>query len=56
MITPILYVGAPGVGKTAVIRSRYDHCEVLLLSSQTEEDIAGIPYQEGGNEKRTIPL
>jgi len=27
----------------------------LLLSSQTEEDIAGIPYREGALEKRTIP-
>ena len=55
MKIPILYVGPPGVGKTAVIRSQYDHCEVLLLSSQTEEDIAGIPYRDGANEKRTIP-
>ena len=27
----------------------------MLLSSQTEEDIAGIPYREGSLEKRTIP-
>jgi len=52
---PILYVGAPGIGKTAKVKSKYDYCEVLLLSSQTEEDIAGIPYQENGLEKRTIP-
>ncbi len=55
MNTPILYVGAPGVGKTATIRANYDHCEVLLLSSQTEEDIAGLPYRDGEDEKRTVP-
>lgn len=55
MKIPILYVGAPGVGKTATIREKYDYCEVLLLSSQTEEDIAGIPYREGALEHRTIP-
>lgn len=55
MNIPILYVGAPGVGKTATIREKYDYCEVLLLSSQTEEDIAGIPYREGTLEHRTIP-
>lgn len=55
MNIPILYVGAPGVGKTATIRKKYDYCEVLLLSSQTEEDIAGIPYREGSLEHRTIP-
>lgn len=52
---PILEIGAPGIGKTAKIRSQFDHCEVLLMSSQAEEDIAGIPYQVNGYEKRTIP-
>ena len=55
MRIPILYVGAPGVGKTASVLAKYDYCEVLLLSSQTEEDISGIPYREGELEKRTIP-
>jgi hypothetical protein len=52
---PILYVGAPGIGKTEMVRQKYDHCEVLLLSSQNEEDIAGLPYREGEKERRTIP-
>lgn len=52
---PILYVGAPGIGKTAKVKSQYDHCEILLLSSCCEEDIAGLPYREGSTEKRTIP-
>lgn len=52
---PILYVGAPGTGKTATVQAQYDHCEILLLSSQAEEDIAGIPYRDGLYEKRTIP-
>lgn len=54
--TPVLYVGAPGTGKTAMVKSQYDHCEILLMSSQVEEDIAGIPYRDGAFEKRTIPL
>jgi hypothetical protein len=52
---PILYIGAPGIGKTAKIRQQYDHCEILLLSSCCEEDIAGLPYREGDKEKRTMP-
>lgn len=52
---PILLVGAPGIGKTEITKSKYDYCEILLLSSQTEEDIAGIPYRNGENEKRAIP-
>lgn len=55
MKTPILYIGAPGIGKTAIIKTRYDFVEVLLLSSCVEEDIAGIPYREGDLERRTIP-
>jgi len=52
---PILYVGAPGIGKTAKVRAKYNHCEILLLSSCCEEDIAGLPYRENDKEKRTIP-
>lgn len=53
---PILYVGPPGVGKTAKIKTQFDHVEILLLSSSTEEDIAGIPYHIKGTEYRTKPL
>lgn len=52
---PILYVGAPGIGKTAKVLQQYDHCEILLLSSCCEEDIAGLPYRDGNKEKRTLP-
>ena len=52
---PILYVGPPGVGKTAVVRDGYEHTEVLLLSASVEEDIAGLPYRDGVYERRTTP-
>lgn len=52
---PKLLIGPPGTGKTASIRAQYEHCEVLLLSSCTEEDIAGLPYREGERERRTTP-
>lgn len=52
---PVLYVGAPGIGKTATVRAKYDYCEVLLLSSKTEEDIQGLPYREGDRERYTTP-
>ena len=53
---PILYYGAPGIGKTAYVRSQFDYCEILLLSSMTEEDISGLPFREGNNERRTTPF
>ena len=52
---PRLLVGAPGSGKTATVRASYEYTEVLLLSSCTEEDIAGLPYRDGEHECRTIP-
>lgn len=52
---PRLLVGPPGVGKTATILAAYDHCEVILLSSMTEEDISGLPYHDGPIEHRTEP-
>lgn len=54
-MVPILYYGAPGIGKTATTRAKYDYVEVLLLSSATEEDIAGLPYRDGDKERRTVP-
>lgn len=54
--TPVLFVGPPGIGKTAITIQKYDYTEVVLLSSMVEEDISGIPYREGANECRTIPL
>lgn len=52
---PKLYVGPPGVGKTATILASYDFCEVALLSTMTEEDIAGLPYHTKNVEHRTEP-
>lgn len=52
---PRLLVGPPGVGKTASIIAGYDYCEVVLLSSMTEEDISGLPYHDGPIENRTEP-
>lgn len=52
---PTLWVGPPGVGKTAKITSAYDYVEIVLLSAMTEEDIMGIPYQIDGKEQRTQP-
>lgn len=51
----IMYVGPPGVGKTAFVLAQYDHTEVLLSSALSEEDIAGLPYREGDIEYRTKP-
>lgn len=55
MTTPRLLVGPPGVGKTASILASYDYCEVVLLSTMSEEDIAGLPYHKGATEHRTEP-
>ena len=52
---PILYLGAPGIGKTAIIESRYEHVEKILLSTKREEDIAGKPYRDGIYERTTMP-
>lgn len=52
---PVLLVGAPGCGKTALVRAAADHVEVILTSAMVEEDIAGLPYREGAEEHRTIP-
>jgi len=52
---PILLVGAPGIGKTAITESKYDYVEKLLTSSMVEEDIAGLIYREGQEERRTTP-
>lgn len=59
---PILYVGPPGIGKTAKVLAEFDHVEILLLSACTEEDIAGIPYlldpapgSDRRGEGRTMP-
>jgi hypothetical protein len=52
---PTLWVGPPGVGKTATVTSTYDYVEIVLLSAMTEEDIMGIPYQIDGKEHRTQP-
>lgn len=55
MKIPKLLVGAPGIGKTEITESKYDHTEKLLTSSMVEEDIAGLIYREGEDEKRTVP-
>lgn len=55
MKIPTLLVGAVGAGKTATVESQYDHTEKLLTSSMVEEDIAGLVYREGEDEKRTVP-
>lgn len=55
MSVPVLWVGPPGVGKTATTIAKYPYTEVVLLSSMTEEDIAGLPYHTKGVEHRTKP-
>lgn len=52
---PVLMVGAPGVGKTAVVESEYEYVEKVLVSTLTEEDISGLPYRKGEYDYRTVP-
>ena len=52
---PILYLGAPGIGKTAIVESKFDHIEKVLLSTKREEDVAGRPYRDGHKERTTMP-
>lgn len=52
---PVLYVGAPGIGKTAKILAQYDFAEVLLLSGKNEESLTGLPYRDGEMERYTVP-
>lgn len=52
---PILFVGAPGTGKTAKVKSHFDYSEVILTSTLTEEDIGGLPYRDGDYDYRTTP-
>lgn len=55
MKIPKLLVGATGIGKTEMTEAKYDYVEKLLTSSMVEEDIAGLIYREGAEERRTIP-
>lgn len=52
---PVLLIGPPGVGKTAMVQATFDHAALLLTSTLVEEDIAGLPYREGEHEYRTVP-
>ena len=52
----LLLVGHPGVGKTAAVEAEYSGRLVkILLSSMVEEDIAGLPWRENCEERRTKP-
>jgi len=52
----LLLVGHPGVGKTAAVEAEYSGRLVkILLSSMVEEDIAGLPWRENFEERRTKP-
>lgn len=55
MNIPILLVGAPGTGKTAITEQKYEYTEKLLTSAMVEEDISGLIYREGDKEHRTVP-
>lgn len=52
---PVLLVGPPGVGKTAMVQGSFGHTEKVLCSTMVEEDVAGLPYREGQFDYRTIP-
>lgn len=52
---PVLFVGAPGIGKTEIIRQSFDYVKIFLASAMVEEDVAGIPYRKGAEEHRTTP-
>ena len=52
----LLLIGHPGVGKTAAVEAEYGGRLVkILLSSMVEEDIAGLPWRENCEERRTKP-
>lgn len=53
---PVLLYGAPGIGKTEIVRQSFDHAEIILASTMVEEDIAGLPYREDEYDHRTIPV
>lgn len=50
-----MFVGAPGIGKTAHIKSCFDYAEIMLTPTLVEEDIGGLPYREGNHDYRTVP-
>lgn len=52
---PLLLYGAPGIGKTEIVRQHFDHTELVLTSTMVEEDIAGLPFRDGDYDYRTIP-
>lgn len=54
-LVPTLLVAPPGIGKTAYVDAQFEHVERLLVSSMVEEDIAGLPYVQDGEERRAAP-
>lgn len=53
----MMLIGHPGVGKTAMVETQYKDATVkLLLSSMVEEDVSGLPWREGVDERRTKPM
>src|SRR3954471_19214656 len=49
---PVLLWGAPGTGKTSVVRAMADaagwHCETVIASIREPSDFAGLPVVAGG--------
>jgi hypothetical protein len=55
-LSPTLLLGPPGIGKTARVKAAFPYVEVIPTSGWSDEDINGLPYRDGGIEKRTLPL
>lgn len=53
--SPTLLLGPPGIGKTARVKAHFGHTEVVPTSGWTDDDINGLPFREGEEERRTLP-
>lgn len=53
--SPTLLLGPPGIGKTARVKAHFGHTEVVPTSGWSDDDINGLPFRDGEEERRTLP-